>query len=191
MDISGIQTIWSMGNSDMKIDKEKWKKMLDAEAKCDSVMCGDYTEGKFPKLDGGWCDGMGCGWGSLCYCSQWLESREQYQREYNLPWDGNESSCKIWERSFRHNYGVNSIIYKKQCDDQRTEDRYASGIIGDRNETISILCDLVEQMEDDIDDFKRMAGIEHINACVAEIKLEEAEETIDELRENKITSGTR
>lgn len=48
----------------MIIDKEKWKKMIDEEADCDSVMCGDYSsEIKMKKISA---QSISSGWlGSL------------------------------------------------------------------------------------------------------------------------------
>lgn len=38
----------------------------------------------FPKLDGGWCDGLGCG--GFCWCGEHLAMKEEFQRTYNKPW---------------------------------------------------------------------------------------------------------
>lgn len=42
---------------------------------------------EFPKLEGGWCDGLGCGHKDpFCFCEQWLRSREQFQKVFGIPW---------------------------------------------------------------------------------------------------------
>jgi len=54
----------------------------------------------FPKLDGGWCDGMGCG-GILCWCGEYLAMREEFQRLYNKPWNTNDIDCQRVEKIWR------------------------------------------------------------------------------------------
>ena len=60
---------------------------------------------KFPKLDSGWCDGIGCGKASVCYCQEWLASREEFQRIFKKPWvnswDGDDKDCRTWEAAWR------------------------------------------------------------------------------------------
>lgn len=38
----------------------------------------------FPKLDGGWCDGLGCS--GFCWCGGNLAMKEEFQRVFNKPW---------------------------------------------------------------------------------------------------------
>ncbi|MCK5020136.1 MAG: hypothetical protein KAS32_24050 [Candidatus Peribacteraceae bacterium] len=60
----------------------------------------------FPRLIGGWCDGMGCSYSPpQCFCSEYLESREEYQRVFNKPWIRDDLECKIWEKSWRYARG--------------------------------------------------------------------------------------
>ena len=38
----------------------------------------------FPKLEAGWCDGLGCS--GLCWCGERLATKEEFQRTFNKPW---------------------------------------------------------------------------------------------------------
>ncbi len=58
------------------------------------------SDNDFPKLDGGWCDGMGCG-ERLCWCGEYLAMCEEFQRTYNKPWDKNDIDCLRVERIWR------------------------------------------------------------------------------------------
>lgn len=60
---------------------------------------------KFPKLDHGSCDGLGCGWvGMECFCNEYLWMREEYQRQYDKIWDSSTDECKVWEKCWRENW---------------------------------------------------------------------------------------
>jgi hypothetical protein len=95
------QTKYSMSISDKGIDVSK--------------------ELSFPKLDGGWCDGMGCGDVLMgCWCSEYLECCEEYQREFKKPWDRMNPECIVWEKSWRFSWGryVNKELEKKKYYDR-------------------------------------------------------------------------
>ena len=54
----------------------------------------------FPKLNGGWCDGMGCGKYEPCFCKAHLEMKEEFQRLFQKPWNIDDVDCqrvdKLW-----------------------------------------------------------------------------------------------
>ena len=62
------------------------------------------NESKFPKLDGGFCDGMGCsGW---CFCTAFLAMKEEFQEVFDKPWtnrwdDDANIECEMWEHAWR------------------------------------------------------------------------------------------
>jgi len=59
----------------------------------------------FPELTNGSCDGLGCGWhGFECWCDEWLESREEYQRQFKKPWGEDKKECKAWEDAWRFSW---------------------------------------------------------------------------------------
>lgn len=68
---------------------------------------------EFPTLDGGWCDGQGCGACDLCFCGMFLDSKIEYQKKFNKPWKRNTNECKIWEESFRHSFNIHNKDYIK------------------------------------------------------------------------------
>jgi len=56
----------------------------------------------FPRINGGFCDGMGCHWvEEQCWCTQHLESCKEYQRVFNKPWNWRDPECHVWEESWR------------------------------------------------------------------------------------------
>lgn len=69
------------------------------------------ADNKFPKLEAGFCDGLGCG-GILCYCKIWLESREEFQRVFDKAWNKDDPDCKIWEKAWRLGYKVTEEYYE-------------------------------------------------------------------------------
>lgn len=61
--------------------------------------------GKFPKLEHGSCDGLGCSWSGMeCFCDEYLWMREEYQRVYDKPWDTSTLECQIWDECWRKNW---------------------------------------------------------------------------------------
>ena len=76
----------------------------------------------FPKLDGGWCDGMGCsGW---CFCKEHLAMREEFQRVFNKPWkerwdDDADIDCDHWEHIWR--FGTTQV--RKYFEPKMEEDK--------------------------------------------------------------------
>ena len=57
----------------------------------------------FPRIDCGWCDGMGCGRGSVCWCNEHLAMKEEFQRVFNKQWKEGEEDmdCYHWELAWR------------------------------------------------------------------------------------------
>ena len=65
---------------------------------------------KFPTLDGGWCDGLGCGNVAIndprkdadpCFCSEYLAMKQQFQIELDTVWDMKNPICQVWESAWR------------------------------------------------------------------------------------------
>jgi hypothetical protein len=62
-------------------------------------------DSKFPELECGSCDGLGCGESShWCFCYAWLDSREEYQRTFDKAWDADRDDCKVWEKAWRFSW---------------------------------------------------------------------------------------
>lgn len=62
-----------------------------------------YSSTKFPRLINGECDGLGCNF-KICWCNEYLDSREKYQEVFNKPWDRSTDECNAWEESFRYSF---------------------------------------------------------------------------------------
>ena len=57
-------------------------------------------DSKFPPINPGMCDGMGCGAG-VCWCIEYNAMNYEYQRLYNKPLDTDSEECKVFEASWR------------------------------------------------------------------------------------------
>ena len=117
----------------------------------------EMSEDKFPKIINGSCDGLGCGKDVVpCWCDQITDSKEEFQRRYDLQWfrewspEGKENGCDIWYDAVNYTRKQFKVWCTKEADNHKREEKYASRIIGDNNETISILCDHIEDLEDKI-----------------------------------------
>ena len=81
----------------------------------------------FPKLDGGWCDGLGCGRGSICSCGERLAMREEFQRVYNKPWKdrweegGGDIDCDRVNRLWDFSATRTNEYHKKEMTYKQTE----------------------------------------------------------------------
>ena len=76
----------------------------------------------FPKLDCGWCDGMGCSNslitdprkdGDPCWCSEYLAMREEFQIELDMAWDDKNPICQVWESAWRFGTSRYSKFYEE------------------------------------------------------------------------------
>ena len=59
------------------------------------------ADNDFPKLDGGWCDGLGCGRGHVCFCAEYLAMKEEFQKVFNKAWNKDDTDCINWEKAWR------------------------------------------------------------------------------------------
>jgi len=63
------------------------------------------NDDKFPKIEVGWCDGLGCNTDPApCWCGELLCSKMQFQDKFDIAWDDSLDQCKIWEKNFRAEY---------------------------------------------------------------------------------------
>ena len=67
----------------------------------------------FPKLNGGWCDGMGCGKFHPCFCGEHLAMKEEFQRLYNKPWDDDDIDCQCVDKLWRLGIEAYEKYYEK------------------------------------------------------------------------------
>lgn len=68
---------------------------------------------EFPKIDGGWCDGGGCGRG-LCWCGEYLAMKEEFQRVFNKQWDDSDEECERVERIWRFGTSRSNNSHEKR-----------------------------------------------------------------------------
>lgn len=102
---------------------------------------------EFPKLDGGYCDGLGCSKEKEeCFCDAWLKSREEFQRQYNQAFvhsweEGSTIEMKVWEDAWRWSWEKYINAKRKareKIEKEKREELYAKyqkDIRDRRNET--------------------------------------------------------
>jgi hypothetical protein len=109
----------------------------------------------FPKLDGGWCDGLGCS--GLCWCGERLAMKEEFQRVFNKPWkesyDKNpDIDCDRVDHLVRFSTGriekhFEKEIQNKQAEINRLKKQLAARIVVYQKETDGAL--YAKRCEDD------------------------------------------
>ena len=57
-------------------------------------------------VENGACDGMGCGANPihidhLCFCKEYTNMRNEYQRVTGRPWTSADPDCKAWDNAWR------------------------------------------------------------------------------------------
>jgi len=102
----------------------------------------------FPKLDGGWCDGLGCS--GLCWCGERLAMKEEFQRVFNKPWkqsydENPDIDCDRVDHLVRFSTDRVDKHFKKemqkmQADIDRLKKKLEAHIIVYKNETTGELC---------------------------------------------------
>jgi len=56
---------------------------------------------KFPKIEIGYCDGLGCGRATVCFCQEYHAMKMEYQRVFDEAWNSEDPTCITWERAWR------------------------------------------------------------------------------------------